>query len=92
MTVPGPDELPDQVEGTIRPISEKVGFVPNVARLLALTPEHFVGWRRYFDDLMRGPFGLSKTQREMIAVLVGVVTRWRNVRARTPPREVLRER
>lgn len=83
VAVPGRDELPDQVEETIRPISEKVGFVPNVARLLAITPRHFVGWWSYFDDLMRGPSGLSKTQREMIAVVVGVVTRRRNVRART---------
>jgi uncharacterized peroxidase-related enzyme len=29
-----------------------------------------VGWWRYFDDLMRGPSGLSKMQREMIAVVI----------------------
>ena len=28
------------------------------------------GWWSYFDDLMRGPSGLTKTQREMIAVVV----------------------
>ncbi len=44
--------------------------MPNVARLLAVTPSHFVGWWRYFDTLMRGPSGLTKTQREMIAVVV----------------------
>lgn len=57
VAVPSGDELPDQVEETIRPISEKVGFVLNVARLLAITPEHFVGWWSYFDDFMRGPSG-----------------------------------
>jgi uncharacterized peroxidase-related enzyme len=51
-------------------IAAQIGFMPNVARLLAVTPDHFVGWWRYFDDLMRGPSGLSKTQREMIAVIV----------------------
>lgn len=70
VALPGGDELPEQVEETIGPISEKIGFVPNVARLLAITPEHFVGWWTYFDDLMRGPSALSKTQREMIAVVV----------------------
>ena len=70
--VPVPDagQLPDEVAQTIGPIADKVGFVPNIARLLALTPSHFVGWWRYFDELMRGPSGLSKTQREMIAVVV----------------------
>ena len=73
--IPDGDELPEQVEETIRPISEKIGFVPNIARLLAITPEHFVGWWGYFDDLMRGPSGLSKMQREMLAVVVSVEAR-----------------
>ena len=73
--IPGGDELPDEVETAIGPIAEKIGFVPNIARLLALTPQHFVGWWRYFDDLMRGPSGLTKTQREMLAVVVSVEAR-----------------
>lgn len=75
LSIPTGDELPDEVEATIRPISEKVGFVPNIARLLAVTPRHFVGWWSYFDDLMRGASGLTKTQREMIAVVVSVEAR-----------------
>lgn len=73
--VPSPDSLPDEVEEQIRPIANKIGFVPNVARLLAITPHHFVGWWKYFDDLMRGPSGLTKTQREMIAVVVSAEAR-----------------
>ena len=68
--VPSPDELPAEVADEIGDVSERIGFVPNVARLLAVTPSHFVGWWRYFDGLMRGPSGLSKTQREMLAVVV----------------------
>lgn len=64
------ESLPVDVRNEIGPLAEKVGFVPNVACLLAITPHHFVGWWRYFDDLMRGPSGLTKTQREMIAVVV----------------------
>ncbi len=75
LPLPLADELPDEVEETMRPISDKVGFVPNIARLLALTPPHFVGWWSYFDELMRGPSGLTKTQREMIAVVVSVEAR-----------------
>lgn len=70
IAVPSPDELPAEVADEIGDISERIGFLPNVARLLAVTPRHFVGWWKYFDDLMRGPSGLSKTQREMIAVVI----------------------
>ena len=70
IAVPSPGELPPEVSAEIGDVSERIGFLPNVARLLAITPSHFVGWWRYFDDLMRGPSGLSKTQREMIAVVV----------------------
>ena len=75
LPIPNGDELPPEVDETIRPISDRVGFVPNIARLLALTPRHFVGWWGYFDELMRGPSGLTKTQREMIAVVVSVEAR-----------------
>lgn len=69
------DDLPDEVDEAMGSITEKIGFVPNIARLLSPTPRHFVGWWRYFDDLMRGPSGLTKTQREMLAVVVSVEAR-----------------
>ena len=75
LPVPHGDDLAEEVDETIRPISDKIGFVPNIARLLAITPRHFVGWWSYFDDLMRGESGLTKTQREMIAVVVSVEAR-----------------
>ena len=70
LAVPSADALPPAVATEIGPISAKIGFVPNVARLLAITPDHFVRWWAYFDELMRGPSGLSKTQREMVAVVI----------------------
>ena len=75
IAVPSADELPQAVSHEIQPITERIGFVPNVARLLAVTPSHFVGWWSYFDDLMRGPSGLSKTQREMVAVVISAEAR-----------------
>ena len=75
LPIPAGDALPDAVGEAIGPIADKIGFVPNIARLLAGTPQHFVGWWRYFDDLMRGPSGLTKTQREMLAVVVSVESR-----------------
>ena len=73
--VPSPDSLPAEVRDEIGDISAQIGFVPNIARLLGVTPHHFVGWWRYFDDLMRGPSNLTKTQREMIAVVVSAEAR-----------------
>ena len=75
IVVPRADELPEAVATEMRPIANKIGFMPNVARLLAISPDHFVGWWSYFDVLMRGPSGLSKTQREMIAVVISAEAR-----------------
>ena len=68
--MPSLDDLPVEVNNEIAVVARKIGFMPNVALLLAVTPSHFVGWWRYFDELMRGTSGLSKTLREMIAVVV----------------------
>jgi uncharacterized peroxidase-related enzyme len=73
--IPAAEDLPAEVTDEIGDIADRIGFMPNVARLLAVTPSHFVGWWRYFDDLMRGPSGLSKTQREMLAVVVSAESR-----------------
>ena len=73
--VPSPEALPTEVSDEIGDISERIGFVPNIARLLGVTPRHFVAWWRYFDELMRAPSGLTKTQREMIAVVVSAEAR-----------------
>ena len=75
ISIPSAEELPAEVADEIGPISERIGFVPNVARLLAVTPSHFLGWWKYFDDLMRGPSGLTKTQREMVAVVISAEAR-----------------
>jgi uncharacterized peroxidase-related enzyme len=75
IAVPSADDLPADVTAEVGDVATRIGFMPNVARLLAVTPRHFVGWWRYFDDLMRGPSGLTKTQREMIAVVVSAESR-----------------
>lgn len=75
LTLAPPESLPQAVVTEIGPVAEKIGFVPNVARLLAISPDHFVGWWRYFDELMRGPSGLSRSQREMIAVVISAEAR-----------------
>src|SRR5262249_13667817 len=51
------------------------GFIPNVLRVYALRPRHLELWNAFYDDLMRGESGLTKPQREMIAVVVSTVNR-----------------
>ncbi|MCS7173527.1 MAG: peroxidase-related enzyme [Armatimonadetes bacterium] len=70
-----PEKLPPEVNAAAAPAVERLGFVPNVFRFLALRPEHLLRWWSYYEYLMRGPSGLSRIQREMIAVVVSAVNR-----------------
>ena len=38
IAVPSPDQLPTEVEDEIGEVATRIGFMPNVARLLAVTP------------------------------------------------------
>ena len=71
LRVPAEEEWPAEIRELGELFESKIGFVPNIIRSFALIPDHFLGWWRYFDDLMRGPgSGLIKSQREMVAVVV----------------------
>ena len=75
LRVPGEDEVSEEVKALwARPL-EKLGFVPNVLRVFALRPGHLLRWWEYYDELMRGESGLTKAQREMIAVVVSATNR-----------------
>ena len=52
---------------------EKLGFVPNVLKAYAWHATKFEGFTGLYNDLMLGPSGLSKLEREMIAVVVSSV-------------------
>ena len=47
-----------------------LGFVPNVFKVWGWRPDRLVLWRAYYDNLLRGPGGLSFAEREMIACVV----------------------
>ncbi len=49
---------------------EKLGFVPNVLKAYAWHSTKFDGFTNLYNDLMLGESGLSKLEREMIAVVV----------------------
>ncbi len=75
LRVPAEDEVPGEVKELWAGPLERLGFVPNVLRVFALRPEHLLRWWAYYDELMRGDSGLTKAQREMIAVVVSVTNR-----------------
>ena len=72
LRVPSKEDLPPAVLELWAPSLEKLGFVPNVLRLFALRPPHLLAWSAHHDELMKGDSGLSKAEREMIAVVVSV--------------------
>ncbi len=49
---------------------EKIGFVPNVLRAYAFDNAKLEAFVAFYNDLMLAPSGLSKLEREMIAVVV----------------------
>ncbi len=77
LRVPGDDEVPSSVAELWAGPRERLGFVPNVLRLFALRPRHLLNWWAYYDELLRGESGLTKDEREMIAVVVSVTNQCR---------------
>lgn len=77
LRVPDEDSLPPEVRDLYAPPREKLGFVPNVLRNFALRPAHLLRWNEHYEELMRGDSGLSKAEREMIAVVVSVANECR---------------
>jgi uncharacterized peroxidase-related enzyme len=67
---PPEDELPEQVRAIYAKAREVTGFLPNVQRLYALRPSRFLTWFAHYQDIMRGESGLSRVERELIALVV----------------------
>lgn len=52
---------------------EKLGFVPNVLRAYSFNADKLANFMTMYNELMLGPSGLSKLEREMIAVVTSSV-------------------
>lgn len=65
-----PDPLPDDVAEMFGKCQTKLGLIPNVLVAYAHRPEKLRAFSLMYNDLMLGPSGLSKLEREMIAVAV----------------------
>ena len=60
----------DKVENYLNIVNEKIGFIPNVLAAFAKFPKQFEGFTKLYNSLMLGESGLTKLEREMIAVAV----------------------
>src|SRR5829696_5251203 len=63
-------ELSGEMRAYFEKCDEKIGFVPNVLRAYAHDNAKLEAFAAFYNDLMLGPSGLSKLEREMIAVVV----------------------
>lgn len=62
--------LDDGMQKYLRVCEEKLGIVPNVLQSYASRPEKLKTFVSFYNELMLGESGLSKLEREMIAVVV----------------------
>ena len=68
--VPQLSDLSDDIRTRILAVQEKAGFVPNVLAAYAHDNAKLEAVATFYNDLMLAPSGLSKLEREMIAVAV----------------------
>ena len=74
LKTPTPEDLEaslgDGMKKYLRICEEKLGIVPNVLLAYASRPEKLKTFISFYNELMLGDSGLSKLEREMIAVVV----------------------
>lgn len=67
--------LPDDTQAYFDICTQKLGMIPNVLQAYAFDIDKLNAFTAMYNDLMLGDSGLSKTEREMIAVVVSSVNR-----------------
>jgi uncharacterized peroxidase-related enzyme len=70
-----PVPLPPDMAAYFAKCEEKLGFVPNVLKAYAFDAAKLSAFVAMYNDLMLAPSGLSKLEREMIAVAVSAHNR-----------------
>ncbi|MEE4120087.1 MAG: peroxidase-related enzyme [Paracoccaceae bacterium] len=75
LDLPPVDPPPPHVAEYFAKCEDKLGVVPNVLRAYAFDTAKLDAFAAMYNDLMLAPSGLSKLEREMIAVVVSAVNR-----------------
>ena len=73
--VPDPARLDDDLKVIWAKCVEKLGFVPNVFNTYSLRPQRLRNFITMYNEIMLSPSGLSKLEREMVAVVVSSANR-----------------
>lgn len=72
---PDPATLDPDLQAIWAKCVEKLGFVPNVFSAHALRPQRLRNFMATYNEIMLSPSGLSKLEREMVAVVVSSANR-----------------
>jgi uncharacterized peroxidase-related enzyme len=75
LNLPQVDPLPEATARYFEICEEKLGLVPNVLRAYAFDIAKLDAFTAMYNDLMLAPSGLTKLEREMIAVVVSSINR-----------------
>lgn len=75
LDLPMVDPLPEKTQKYFDVCQDKLGLVPNVLRAYAFDIDKLNAFSTFYNDLMLAPSGLSKLEREMIAVVVSSINR-----------------
>ncbi len=72
---PDPATLDDDIQQVFQKCRDKLGLVPNVLSAYSLRPNKLRNFMAMYNELMLAPSGLSKLEREMVAVVVSSANR-----------------
>ena len=75
LDIPMMDPLPPETARYFDICQEKLGMVPNVLQAYAIDAAKLNAFTALYNDLMLGDSGLSKLEREMIAVVVSAINK-----------------
>lgn len=75
MSLPEAEALDEDIRAYFAKCDEKLGMVPNVLQAYTRRPGKFRTFSRFYNELMLAESGLSKLEREMIAVVVSSANR-----------------
>ncbi len=75
LDLPAVSPLPEATERYLNLCQEKLGLIPNVLHAYLFDLAKFNAFTAMYNDLMLAPSGLSKMEREMIAVVVSSLNR-----------------
>jgi uncharacterized peroxidase-related enzyme len=75
LDLPMVDPLPEETQKYFDICVEKLGMIPNVLQANAFDIDKLNAFTGIYNDLMMAPSGLSKLEREMIAVVVSSINK-----------------